>query len=274
VPTEQVSHQPSRLVLYLPGPHAGVGAAVGTCVGVAVGSSVGDAVGSAVGEDVGAAVGTAVGCAVGCAVGLAVGAVVGTATHSVCDCRPAVHVVAAQRWQVWNATWSWYLPLGQWKQLVLPVHALYRPVWHSVHSPPELVWNWPTGQGVHPVDSTCANVPLSHASHDFALYALLYVPGAQRAHPPVSAVYVPGMQAGVGDSVGKAVGTVVGVAVGSTVGNGVGTAVGDGVGVAVGCAVGICVGCTVGAAVGTIWHADCDCWPLVHFPSSHALQWR
>ena len=92
-------------------------------VGGNVGLGVGAKVGLGVGVKLGAGVGDKVGLGVGVAVGAGVGAAVGMASHSVLPSRLFVHVVAAHRWHKPYFFWSWYLPVGQWKQLVLPVQA-------------------------------------------------------------------------------------------------------------------------------------------------------
>jgi hypothetical protein len=146
-----------------------VGSVVGALVGVAV---VGALVGAAV---VGALVGAAV---VGALVGAAVGAAV-TAMHSDWPIRPVVQVSAAQSWQRWYVSLSWYFPDGHWKQLVCASHNWYSPAAHSLHAVLELGWYLPTGQSVHDAAPVPAYWPSSHVTHWTALYTLEYVPGVQ-----------------------------------------------------------------------------------------------
>ena len=150
-----------------------VGYLVGYAVGDAVGEAVGYAVGNAVGDDVGYDVGYAVGDDVGTAVGTAVGYGVGTLTQAVCDCLPSVHVLSEQAWHMWYPLASWYLPLGQWSQLLLAAQALYLPEAHEWHVLPEDRWYLPVGQSLHEVDSATAKRPLAHAVHEAALYTEL-----------------------------------------------------------------------------------------------------
>jgi hypothetical protein len=125
-----------------------------------------------VGLGVGAGVGAGVGDAVGLAVGASVGAPVGTAKHSELPMDAAVHVPAAHARQRWYDRAFWNLPLGQWKQLVAPVHSLYRPIWQSRHSlsrPTASGWYLPSGHPVHAVDCTIAKRPPGQASHSRVL---------------------------------------------------------------------------------------------------------
>jgi hypothetical protein len=140
----------------VPESHAGVGAEVGVVVGNAVGWVVGVAVGNAVGETVGVAVGNAV------------GKPVGMAEHSVWPVAVTVHWPAAQAsHSVYDTPWN--LPTGQWKQLVLPVHALYWPSAQASQASPVVAWNWPIGQSVHAEARAIANVPLAQTEQDTAL---------------------------------------------------------------------------------------------------------
>jgi hypothetical protein len=107
---------------------AAVGAAVGAVVGAAVGALVGDVVGVLVGSGLGCRVGTLVGLLVGAGVGANVGVLVGTATQAVAASAPTVHAPGRQAWHAWYAALSWYLPDGQWMQLLDAAHAWYRPV--------------------------------------------------------------------------------------------------------------------------------------------------
>ena len=150
-----------------------VGYLVGYAVGDAVGEAVGYAVGNAVGDDVGYDVGYAVGDDVGTAVGTAVGYGVGTLTQAVCDCLPSVHVLSEQAWHMWYPLASWYLPLGQWSQLLLAAQALYLPEAHEWHVLPEDGWNLPVGQSLQEVDSATAKRPLAQAAQEAALYTEL-----------------------------------------------------------------------------------------------------
>jgi hypothetical protein len=100
LPTVHASHSCVAALRCEPGTHACVGLAVGACVGVSVGDGVGENVGGIV------------------------GAGVGIPMHAVAPCTPAVHVKASQSWQPWYAVLSWYLPDGQWKQLVADVHVM------------------------------------------------------------------------------------------------------------------------------------------------------
>ena len=143
-----------------------VGNAVGTSVGLAVGYVVGATEGAAVatvGADVGPTVGCAVGADVGTAVGNAVGAGVGIDTHTVSPCFPSVHVPNAHELQRSYTSASWYLPEGQWSQLVLACAAAMLPDAQAKQSLPVLAWNLPTGQSMHDDESTEAKRPLAHA---------------------------------------------------------------------------------------------------------------
>jgi hypothetical protein len=91
-----------------------------SCGPVTLGGSVGAVVGDGVGNEVGMGVGAALGKAVGAYVGTAVG----TLTHSVAPAKDAVHAPTSHAWHSWYAVLSWYLPLGQWKQLVAEVQAV------------------------------------------------------------------------------------------------------------------------------------------------------
>jgi hypothetical protein len=64
---------------------------------------------------------------------------------------------------------SWYLPDGQWKQLLLPVHALYVPVVHVVHACDVVGWSVPTGQSVQAGEPAMAKRPLVHEVHELEL---------------------------------------------------------------------------------------------------------
>ena len=118
----------------------GLGENVGAGDGVRVGAAVGAGDGAGVGAGVGDAVGAAVGDALGFADGAGVGAVVGMIAHHICPVWPAVHIVALQSWHMWYLILSWYLPDGQWKQFVWPVHALYLPAAHEWHVLPVVGW--------------------------------------------------------------------------------------------------------------------------------------
>jgi hypothetical protein len=107
---------------------------VGVEVGVEVGALVGVSVGALVGALVGEAVGALVGVSVGLAVGFAVGLGVGTTRQAVSPMMPSVHVPDKHSWHSWYFTRSWYLPDGQWKQLVWPVQAAYLPTPQSMQS--------------------------------------------------------------------------------------------------------------------------------------------
>jgi hypothetical protein len=121
-----------------------------------------------VGDAVGYAVGYAVGAAVGAAVGYAVGYAVGMATHSVSPSASAVHLAAAHAWHSWYFSLSWYLPVGQWSQLVLPVHAWNLPTLQFLHSPPVVAWYWPIAQSAQNVDADRENWPFGHETHTAA----------------------------------------------------------------------------------------------------------
>ena len=163
---------------------------------------------------------------------------------------PAVHS--------WHSSYfflSWYLPDGQWKQLVWPVHGPNLPTSQSVHSSELVGWNLPMAQSVHPNDPATENVPSSQAVHSTALYTAENWPAAQGVQTEYAAFLKdPGAQAGVGAAVGAgvglAVGCAVGIAVGFAVGAGVGLKVGSGVGMVVGAGVGFAVGLAVGDGVG------------------------
>jgi hypothetical protein len=133
---------------------------------------VGIGVGVAVGAGDGLKLGPGVGLKVGLALGLAVGAAVGMEAHAERACAPSVHVPAAQPWHRWYSSLSWYLPDGQWKQLVLPTHALYCPVAHGLQLSPLVSWNRPIPQAVHPVEPATACLPSSHAGHRLAAPAV------------------------------------------------------------------------------------------------------
>ena len=122
-----------------------------------------------------------VGDVVGALVGALVGAVVGMAAHSVQRSLPAVHVPLAQVWHQWYLVLSWYLPDGQWKQLVLAVHALYVPAAHLWQELPEEGWYWPIGQSRHEVEPAIACFPSAQSVHVAALYTSEYVPMPQSA---------------------------------------------------------------------------------------------
>jgi hypothetical protein len=195
-----------------------VGVLVGDAVGALVGAFVGAAVGLLVGALVGALVGVGVGILVGALVGPLVGPAVGTATHAVCAIEPAVHAPAAHPWHIPYASLSWNLPLGQWMQFVFPVQALYLPVSHARHEPPDAVWYLPTSHSSHAAEPATANRPGSHSSQPSALYVALQRPSPQSTQRPCAVPKVrrvPGTHAGVGDGVGDAEGDGVGVAVGT-----------------------------------------------------------
>jgi hypothetical protein len=107
---------------------------VGVEVGVEVGALVGVSVGALVGALVGEAVGALVGVSVGLAVGFAVGVGVGTMMQSAWPVEPAVHWPVAQSWHVAYFTRYWYVPDGQWTQLLWPVQAAYWPALQSKQS--------------------------------------------------------------------------------------------------------------------------------------------
>jgi hypothetical protein len=159
--------------------HAGVGDVVGEGVGFGVGEGVGEGVGFGVGVKVGLGVGLTV----GLGVGFGVGAAVGIATHSVSPSASAVHVVAAQSWHSWYFFFSWYLPVGQWKQLVWPVQAAYLPVSQSLHSCDVDGWYWPIAQLLQLGEPATANLPSPQVLQDGALYLLVYLPIGQIGQP-------------------------------------------------------------------------------------------
>jgi hypothetical protein len=127
-----------------------------------------------VGALVGALVGASVGVSVGLAEGLAVGYGVGTAKHAVKPTFPSVHSDAGQSWHMWYVFLSWYLPDGQWKQLVCPVHGPYLPVSHSEQDEEGDWWYLPMSQLVHTADAAIENVPSAHVVHESALYVSEY----------------------------------------------------------------------------------------------------
>jgi len=57
-------------------------------------------------------------------------------------------------------TWSWYLPTGQWSQLVAPVHAEKLPLAQLKHEPDVDGWNLPIEQLVQWTEPSMAYMPL------------------------------------------------------------------------------------------------------------------
>jgi hypothetical protein len=224
----------------VPGTHAGEGDAVGAAVGLAVGAAVG------------AAVGVWVGLADGAAVGAAVGAGVGIAWQTEAPATAAVQPPRGQSWHRWYAALSWYLPAGQWKQLVWPVQAAYWPAAQWMHSCEVAGWYCPAGQLRHSAAPAMAYRPAAHAAHCAALYAPEDVPAAHATQEAGESLKEPGGQAGVGAAVGAGVGAAVGPAVGA--------------------GVGLAVGAGVGEAVGTEWHAVAPALPAVHIIAPHSWQ--
>jgi len=143
-------------VLIVPGTHAGVGLVVGLGVGLSVGLGVGASVGAGVGWRVGAGV--------------------GIVTQPLCPTPPAVHVPAPHAWHSVYPYWSWYFPLGQWKQLFCASHSLYLPVSQVWHVLPVDGWYLPVAQSLHDVDCSTAYWPVPQAVHSFALYTALKLP--------------------------------------------------------------------------------------------------
>ena len=90
---------------------------------------------------------------------------------------PAVH-----SWHSAYIFLSWYLPVGQWKQLVWPVHGAYLPVLHFQHLCAVVGRNWPLGQSRHSYAPAMAYRPLSHAVHSAVLYTAENWPAAQGVH--------------------------------------------------------------------------------------------
>jgi hypothetical protein len=135
---------------------AGVGETVGLAVGLGLGAKVGLGLGENVGLGVGAKVGLGVGAKVGAGEGLAVGAAVGMSEHPIWPVNPDVHVVVRQSWHRWYFFLSWYLPAGQWKQLVWPVHGEYEPSSHGLQALPVVAWYWPAWQAVQETEPAMA----------------------------------------------------------------------------------------------------------------------
>jgi hypothetical protein len=60
---------------------------------------------------------------------------------------------------------SWYLPDGQWSQLVLRSMAAILPCSQSMHELPVEGWYWPMGQSVHAVASMEEYLPIMQMLH-------------------------------------------------------------------------------------------------------------
>jgi hypothetical protein len=108
-------------------------------------------------------VGEADGSAVGVGVGDNVGASVGIATHPVCADWPLVQVLPAQSWHTQYDTLSWYLPDGQWKQVVCFTIAVILPTAQSWQVLPVDRWYFPTTQSLQAADAPAEYWPLSHS---------------------------------------------------------------------------------------------------------------
>ena len=107
---------------------------------------------------------------VGALVGALVGNGVGMATHSV---QPVtvfpVHLPAEHVLHTEYTSASWYLPSGQWTQLVDAVPSANLPESHVLHAWPVDSWNLPTAQAVHSVSAATAYRPFGQTSHASAL---------------------------------------------------------------------------------------------------------
>jgi hypothetical protein len=157
--------------------------------------------------------------AVGLAVGFGVGFGVGTITHELFPLAPAVHLLVGHLWHKWYAVLLWYLPFGQWRQEMEPVHGACLPLAQGWHELPVDGWYLPRGQWVQYVAWMFEYLPFGQVVHLPALYWLEYLPCVHWTHWF-------GVGARVGLGVGFAVGAaVVGLAVGLRVGLGVGLAV-------------------------------------------------
>ena len=117
-------------------------------------------------------------------------------------------MLAPHSWHRWYAALSWYLPDGQWKQLVWPAQVAYLPVSHAKHSCHEDGWYLPTGQSLQAADCAIANWPSAQEEHPSALYTAANLPamhGVQTLNAALSR-NLPGVHAGVGYGVGYGVG--------------------------------------------------------------------